>query len=112
MFFKCLEKDEELPKNYFKGLSIHKVLTPEFIEKQSGAFLYRFSWIKDEQIGELEKEWNWLALEYEEKESINLIHYTIGTPCFKEYSNTSLSSFWKKSFANMIDGYFKKDKLS
>ena len=90
----------------------HKILSPDFIEKQSGAFLHRFSWIKDEQIGELEKEWNWLALEYEEKESINLIHYTIGTPCFKEYSNTSLSSFWKKSFANMIDGYFKKDKLS
>ena len=112
-------KNENYPRKNWSSLILwncehedHKILTPDFIEKQSGAFLHRFSWIKDEKIGELEKEWNWLALEYEEKESINLIHYTIGTPCFKEYSNTSLSSFWKKSFTNMIDGYFKKDKLS
>ena len=25
-------------------------------------------------------------MEYEEKDDVNLIHYTIGTPCFKEYS--------------------------
>ena len=37
-------------------------------------------------------------MEYEEKKDINLIHYTIGTPCFEEYQNESLSSFWKKSF--------------
>ena len=112
-------KNESYPRKNWSSLilwncehEVHKILSPDFIEKQSGAFLHRFSWIKDEEIGELEKEWNWLALEYEEKKDINLIHYTIGTPCFKEYSNTSLSSFWKKSFTNMIDGYFKKDKLS
>ena len=112
-------KNEDYPRKNWSSLILwncehksHKVLTPDFIENQSGAFLHRFSWIKDEEIGSIDKEWNWLALEYEEKEDINLIHYTIGTPCFKEYSNTSLSSFWKKSFANMIDGYFKKDKLT
>jgi hypothetical protein len=87
---------------------VHKILTPDFIEKQSGAFLHRFSWIKDKKIGELEKEWNWLALEYEEKETINLIHYTIGTPCFKEYANKSLSSYWKKAFFRLLDGYHNK----
>ena len=51
-------------------------------------------------------------MEYEEKESIKLIHYTIGTPCFKEYEKTSLSSYWKKSFSNMLDGYFKKNNLN
>jgi len=108
-------KNENYPRKNWSSLilwncehNVHKILTPDFIEKKSGAFLHRFSWINDKEIGELEKEWNWLALEYEEKESINLIHYTIGTPCFKEYSEKSLSSFWKKSFSNMLDGYFKK----
>ena len=47
-------------------------------------------------------------MEYEDKENINLIHYTIGTPCFKEYENTSLSSYWKKYFSKMLEGYYKK----
>ena len=86
-------------------------MTPEFIQKQTGAFLHRFSWIKDQEIGEIKKEWNWLAMEYEEKNDIKLIHYTIGTPCFEEYQNKSLSAYWKKSFLNMLDGYYKRNKL-
>ena len=112
-------KNEDYPRKNWSSLILwncehksHKVLTPDFIENQSGAFLHRFSWIKDEEIGSIDKEWNWLAMEYEEKESIKLIHYTIGTPCFKEYEKTSLSSYWKKSFSNMLDGYFKKTNLN
>ena len=92
-------KNEDYPRKNWSSLILwncehqaHKKLTPEFIQKQTGAFLHRFSWIK-------------------EKKDINLIHYTIGTPCFEEYQNESLSSFWKKSFLNMLDGYFKKDNL-
>ena len=108
-------KNENYPRKNWSSLILwncehksHKILTPDFIQNQSGSFLHRFSWIKDKNIGELEKEWNWLALEYEEKEFINLIHYTIGTPCFEEYENKSLSKHWKKSFLNMLDGYYKK----
>ena len=108
-------KNEDYPRKNWSSLILwnceheaHKILTPDFIQNQSGAFLHRFSWIKDEEIGSIDKEWNWLAMEYEEKKSINLIHYTIGTPCFKEYENKSLSSFWKKAFSNVLDGYHKK----
>ena len=111
-------KNESYPRKNWSSLILwncehaaHKILSPEFIEKQSGAFLHRFSWINDNEIGELEKEWNWLALEYEEKEDINLIHYTIGTPCFKEYENKSLSSYWKKSFSSLLDGYYNKNMI-
>ena len=111
-------KNEDYPRKNWSSLILwncnhpsHKVLTPEFIKKQTGAFLHRFSWIKDSEIGELEKEWNWLAMEYPEKKDINLIHYTIGTPCFKEYEKASLSSYWKKSFMNSLTGYFKKHLL-
>ena len=50
-------------------------------------------------------------MEYEEKKNINLIHYTIGTPCFEEYKNSSLSKYWKNAFLKMIEGYYKKNKL-
>ena len=50
-------------------------------------------------------------MEYEEKKDINLIHYTIGTPCFKEYSDEAFSSYWNKSFSNSLDGYYKKENL-
>ena len=111
-------KNEDYPRKNWSSLILwncnhpsHKVLTPNFIKEQTGAFLHRFSWIKDKEIGELAKEWNWLAMEYEDKKDVNLIHYTIGTPCFKEYKNTSLSGYWKKYFLNSLTGYFKKDEL-
>jgi len=112
-------KNEDYPRKNWSSLILwnckhpsHKVLTPKFIQKQSGAYLHRFSWIKDNEIGELIKEWNWLAMEYEEKDDINLIHYTIGTPCFKEYENTSLASYWKKSFLNLLNGHYKSNKMN
>ena len=112
-------KNEDYPRKNWSSLILwncshpsHKILTPDFIQKQSGAFLHRFSWIKDSEVGELAKEWNWLAMEYEEKKEIHLIHYTIGTPCFEEYENTSLASHWKKSFLNLLNGHFKKDRMS
>ena len=111
-------KNEDYPRKNWSSLILwncnhpsHKVLVPEFIKKQTGAFLHRFSWIGDTEIGEINKEWNWLAMEYPEQKDINLIHYTIGTPCFKEYENTSLSSYWKESFMNSLTGYFKKNLL-
>ena len=111
-------KNEDYPRKNWSSLILwncnhqsHKILSPEFIQKQTGSYLHRFSWIKDEEIGEVAKEWNWLAMEYEEKKDLNLIHYTIGTPCFKEYQNKSLSSYWKKSFLNVLDGHYKRNKL-
>ena len=111
-------KNENYPRKNWSSLILwncehksHKILTPDFIQKQTGAFLHRFNWIKDSEIGDINKEWNWLAMEYEEKQDINLIHYTIGTPCFEEYQNSSLASYWKESFMSMLDGYFKKNRL-
>jgi len=73
--------------------------------------LHRFHWLDNSEIGSIDPKWNWLAMEYEEKDNVNLIHYTIGTPCFKEYDNTSFSSYWKKAFSNSLDGHYKKEIL-
>ena len=82
----------------------HKILTPDFIANQTGKYLHRFSWLEDEEIGELPKEWNWLATEYPKNEQANIIHYTLGTPCFKDYRDAEMSDIWFKKYDRLNDG--------
>ena len=105
------QKNEDYPRKNWSSVIIwncehpkNKVLTPSFISNKEGSFLHRFQWLKDDEIGELPKSWNWLAIEYEETNNVDLIHYTLGTPCFKEYSNKSFSKYWKKSYVNLLTG--------
>ena len=105
------QKNEDYPRKNWSSMIVwncehpkNKILTPDFISQKEGSFLHRFNWLKDVEIGELPKSWNWLAMEYEEKKDLDLIHYTLGTPCFKEYSNKSLAEFWKKSYKNLLTG--------
>ena len=81
--------------------------TPEFIQNQTGKYLHRFSWLNDDEIGEIPKEWNWLAIEYPENHNAKLIHYTLGTPCFKEYEKTDMADIWYKTFDRVKDGIGK-----
>ena len=82
----------------------HKLLTPDFIANESGKYLHRFSWLEDNEIGELPKEWNWLATEYPNNEQANIIHYTLGTPCFKDYRNAEMSDIWLKKYDRLNNG--------
>ena len=82
----------------------HKILTPDFIANESGKYLHRFSWLEDNEIGELPKEWNWLATEYPNNEQANIIHYTLGTPCFKDYRNTEMADIWLKKYDRLNNG--------
>lgn len=82
----------------------HRILTPEFIANQSGKFLHRFSWLDDRDIGELPIEWNWLALEYPINTRAKIIHYTLGTPCFKDYRDTDMSENWFEVHKRSLEG--------
>ena len=82
----------------------HKILTPDFIANQTGQFLHRFSWLDNDDIGDLPKEWNWLAIEYPINNSAKIIHYTLGTPCFKDYKNTDMADIWYKAQKKILQG--------
>ena len=82
----------------------HRILTSEFIANQTGKYLHRFSWLDDDDIGELPPEWNWLAIEYPENKNAKLIHYTLGTPCFKDYKNTEMADIWHEAYKRTING--------
>ena len=85
----------------------HKVLTPDFISNQTGKYLHRFSWLDDEDIGELPIEWNWLAIEYPNHPKAKIVHYTLGTPCFKDYRDSEMADVWHEAQKKVNEGMNK-----
>ena len=72
----------------------NRKLTPDFVQRQPGSFLHRFSWIDDDRIQALPPEWNWLPDELGENNEAKLLHYTLGTPCFHEFADTTQADHW------------------
>lgn len=107
-------KNENYPKKNWSSLILwncahekNRCLTPEFVMAKDGRFLHRFSWLDDSEIGELPLRWNYLAIEYSPTQKPALVHYTLGTPCFKSYSNCDFSSLWWEAHRRSLDGIEK-----
>ena len=108
-------KNENYPRKNWSSVILwncnhlkNSCLIPKFVSRKDGAFLHRFKWLQDPEIGSLDIKWNWLAIEYEDNPNAKLIHYTLGTPCFEEFQNSSMSQYWKKFHKQVNRGYFKK----
>jgi lipopolysaccharide biosynthesis glycosyltransferase len=75
-------------------------LTKEVVNNPEidGKYLHRFSWLKDEEVGEISHEWNWLVGWYQEPEDgkPKFLHYTEGGPWFPEYYNCEYASEYYK----------------
>lgn len=69
-------------------------LHPEVVMGREGSFLHRFSWLGDQEIGELPMRWNWLVGEYEPDPDAALVHFTLGTPCFAGYQRCDYANEW------------------
>jgi lipopolysaccharide biosynthesis glycosyltransferase len=84
-----------------QNLNVELINNPEV----TGKYLHRFSWLKDEEIGELKPEWNWLAGWYKEPDDgkPKLIHYTEGGPWFENYRTCDYHLEWKKELYDMME---------
>lgn len=83
-------------------------LTPELINRESGAYLHRMQWAQDHEIGEVPLEWNWLE-GWNEKPANgypNAVHFTNGGPWFKDWQNVNYADEWRAA-ANAIDPEWK-----
>jgi lipopolysaccharide biosynthesis glycosyltransferase len=96
-------KNENYPRKNWSSVIIwncespaNKRLTPEFVQRSTGAELHRFTWIRDEQIGDLPAEWNWLPDEYGPNINADLLHYTLGAPCFHDFATTPMADEWHR----------------
>tara|TARA_Y100000992_G_scaffold116419_2_gene76264 strand:- start:3517 stop:5181 length:1665 start_codon:yes stop_codon:yes gene_type:complete len=75
-----------------KQVTLELVNDPEV----TGAYLHRFSWLKDHYIGLLGPQWNWLVDWYVEGRdgAPLLLHYTEGGPWFSNHKNCGYSDVW------------------
>jgi len=103
-------KNEDYPRKNWSSVMIFncqnyptRKLTPEYIEKSTGAHLHRFQWTSDDRVGALPAEWNWLPDEYGANSDAKLLHYTLGTPCFHEFATTTMADEWHRE--RMLTNY-------
>ena len=69
----------------------------------NGAYLHRFSWLNDFEIGELHHTWNYLVGVYDDIKKPKLIHYTEGGPWFENYRNCEFADLWKAELQDMMN---------
>lgn len=72
-------------------------LTPDVINRESGSYLHRMQWARDEEIGALPIEWNWLeGWNAKPAEGTpKAVHYTRGGPWFKDWQNVDYGDLWR-----------------
>jgi hypothetical protein len=73
-----------------------KRLTPEVVNRETGAYLHRMQWVADEDIGSLPVEWNWLEgwNEKPAKGTPKAVHFTRGGPWFDNWKNVDYGELW------------------
>jgi len=86
------------------GHPSNKRVTQDFVNDPeiNGAYLHRFSWLKDDEIGELDRTWNYLVGEYDDIKNPKLLHYTLGGPWFENYRDCEFADLWKAELFDMM----------
>ncbi|KAL6911979.1 hypothetical protein ACP4OV_000784 [Aristida adscensionis] len=75
-------------------------LTPEAVSTRSGAYLHRFAWLDDADIGEVPFVWNFLVGHNRvdpgdaAATAPRAIHYTSGGPWFERYRDCEFADLW------------------
>lgn len=84
-----------------------KKLTPAMVNTAHPAWLHRFEWTSDDNIGELGIEWNFLEGEYPRRDTLPAnIHFTNGGPWFEHWQNVDFADLWnaeRDSYLNSLN---------
>jgi len=73
-----------------------RALTPEVVNRESGAFLHRMQWVSDADIGDLPVSSNWLE-GWNKKPAHgtpHAVHFTRGGPWFEQWQNVDYGDLW------------------
>ena len=104
-------KNQDYPRKNWSSVMLwncahpeNRRLDPEYVMSHPGSHLHRFAWLEDDLIGEIPKEWNWLTTEYPDNYDAKLLHYTLGTPCFRDYTDSDMAELWHAEQAKINQG--------
>lgn len=79
-----------------------RALSPGYVNSASGLELHRFHWIKDDEIGKLPLEWNFLVGEDNQSDQPpKILHYTNGGPWFPETRDCDHAGDWLRELDHM-----------
>ena len=86
----------------------NKSLSVDLVNKESGAFLHQFKWLKDNEIGSLDERWNWLEGWTSKHNSSEpyAVHYTRGGPWFTEWQDVEYAENWNKEKEKYLKNKF------
>ena len=96
---------QDLNSNLEKGIqkieeleTLLKSKDQELVNNETGKYLHRFGWLKDNEIGQIGIEWNWLVGWYDnEKIKPKAIHFTEGGPWLNDnYKTNKYAELWLK----------------
>jgi lipopolysaccharide biosynthesis glycosyltransferase len=69
-------------------------LTVDMVNTVPGRDLHRFFWLEDDQIGELDASWNWLAGHSSIDIDPAIVHFTEGLPNMTGYEDSEFADEW------------------
>jgi lipopolysaccharide biosynthesis glycosyltransferase len=85
----------------------NKKLTVEMINSVPGRDLHAFSWLADDEIGELHPKYNWLVGHSDPAIDPALVHFTEGTPNMPGYEDCAYASDWRAMRASWLRSTLK-----
>lgn len=78
-----------------------QALTMDYVNEAPALDLHRFHWLRDDQIGALPLEWNWLVSEYPPNDRAKILHWTLGGPWFCETKDVDHADRWRHALEMM-----------
>lgn len=78
------------------GHPANAAVTPDLVNRETGQYLHRFSWLRDDLIGELKPEWNFLVgwNTVAKDGTPKVYHWTEGGPWFENYRDCEFKNVW------------------
>lgn len=76
----------------------------EHVNRWPGRELHALRWLKDSEIGRLDRGWNWLVDVQDKPDPLHIAHYTLGGPWFDEWQAKDSDAIWNEARREM-DGH-------
>lgn len=78
-----------------------RVLTPEYVGDENTKGLHQINFVKDEEIGDLPREWNHLVGYDNPRDDAKLVHFTQASPANEEALRCEYSKEWRQYHQEM-----------
>lgn len=83
------------------GHPSNQALTRDIVNSATGGWLHGLSWLNDNEIGELPKEYNWISGTSPGNIHPKVIHYSEGGPWFLHHQDCAFADVWNHYYRSL-----------